>query len=216
MLDSALTLLALLPIYLIGTIPTGKLIAAMHGLDIHNTGSGNQGATNVARSLGKKWGLLTLFVDCGKGYLAIILSTLLSDSVNFYSVNFQALCGFSVVAGHCFSIPGKIKGGKGVATALGVFLAYNPWLALAALVFFSLTFLAAKIVSLASISSALLTPIAAIFLEIPGPFQASCAAIALLVIFRHKENLQRLIEGKEPRFQIKREPQAASSASGVK
>ena len=110
---SVLIALSLIPFYLLGAFPTGYLIARMNGVDVTAVGSGNVGATNVSRVVGKKAGIVTLLVDVFKGAFGVAVASGLSTSTLFV-----ALCAVAVVAGHCFSVPPYLKGGKGVATAL--------------------------------------------------------------------------------------------------
>lgn len=188
-------LISLLPFYLIGAIPTGFLLAKNKGIDITQRGSGNPGATNVARVLGKKSGLLVLGLDIFKGLFAVILATMVFDPSNMV-----ALAGFFAVLGHCFSIPPLFRGGKGVATALGVLLTLSPGCTFIGILTFATVFYSSRIVSLASLSAALAIPVFAIFLVKDQAVLWAIGAIAALVIFRHKTNLERLIRGEEPRF----------------
>ncbi|NLF24541.1 MAG: glycerol-3-phosphate 1-O-acyltransferase PlsY [Deltaproteobacteria bacterium] len=193
-----LNILALIPFYLCGTIPTGHLVAKHHGVPIEGEGSGNVGATNVARVLGKKAGLLTLTGDILKGFLAASLAGLISDNAAFI-----AAASVAVVAGHCFSIPGKLKGGKGVATALGALLHLSPVSALLGLAVFAVVFSAFRYVSLASVAAALTAPIYGILGQNIRTTNIAIILISLLVTFRHKDNLQRLSAGKEPKFKAR-------------
>ena len=197
-------ILAALPFYLLGSLPTGYLLAKRAGIDISKEGSGNVGATNVSRILGKKAGITTLAIDTAKGALAVIFAGyILGDAT------FGAVASFAVVCGHCFSIPGKLKGGKGVATALGVTLAINPVTGILALIFFAVVFYLSKIVSLASVGATLAVPAVAMLLEVEGPYQVALALIALLITYRHKANLIRITRGEEPRYSF-----TTSKASG--
>ncbi len=195
------SLLALIPFYFLGAFPTGRLIAASKGIDLEKVGSGNVGATNVSRALGKKAGLLTLLFDMGKGALAVLLAGLLSEHLLFV-----ALAGLAVVSGHCFSLPGKWKGGKGVATAFGSYLAFEPMSAGLALGVFLIVFSIWRYVSLASVAAALAAPFAILFsAEIQSTFLVFCA-ISILVVWRHKDNLHRLVEGRETKFSANKIP----------
>ncbi|MCB0336831.1 MAG: glycerol-3-phosphate 1-O-acyltransferase PlsY [Bdellovibrionales bacterium] len=198
-MQSLFSLLAVVPFYLFGCFPSGTLVAKAQGIDLSKVGSGNVGATNVARTLGKKAGVMTLMGDIAKGFLAVILARLLSDSISFY-----ALASVAAVAGHCFSIPGKLKGGKGVATALGCFLGlYWPAAIFGVLVFFAM-FGITRIVSAASIASAFLIPVSSILLQAPKEIFYALSAIGIIVVFRHRENIDRLIRGTESKFQFKK------------
>ncbi len=193
------TVLALVPFYLLGTFPTGYLVAKLHGVDITAVGSGNVGATNVSRVVGKRAGLLTLLVDVFKGAFGIALASGLSHKPDFI-----CLSGIAVVAGHCFSVPPYLKGGKGVATALGVIAVLSAKSAIVALVVFLSVFTTKRIVSLASMCAALAVPAYAIVANLPDYVAASEACIAVLLLYRHRENIQRLIEGREPKFTTKK------------
>lgn len=189
------TLIALIPFYLIGTFPSGYLLAKLRGVDITKQGSGNVGATNVARSLGKKAGILTLVLDLTKGLLAIYLASLLADQGWFV-----AAAAVAVVCGHCFSIPPLLKGGKGVATGLGVLIALAPGAGVTSVVIFVLLFSATRFVSLSSIVATLSAPIYSLVTNQPEAKSLALMTIALVIVYRHRENIQRLIEGRESKF----------------
>jgi len=190
-------ILLLLPFYLIGAIPTGQLLARARGVDLSQHGSGNVGATNALRVLGKRAGVLTLSGDVAKGALAVMLARLINNSSGYL-----ALVAFVTVAGHCFSIPGKLKGGKGVATALGVLGSLLPGATAFALLVFVIILWLSKLVSLSSVSAVLALPIAAMVLAAPDDLVYGAVCIALLVTYRHKANLQRIIEGREEKISV--------------
>ncbi len=190
-----LYLLALIPFYLIGTIPSGRVIAKLHGIKIEEEGSGNVGATNVARIVGKKAGLITLLIDIIKGFVAPLIGSLVSDSPDFV-----ATCGVSVVLGHCLSLPGFLKGGKGVATGLGVLLFFSPLLSLISVIMWVIIFSITRIVSISSIISVLLVPFLSLILIFPSYTALSLCIIGIVIVIRHKENIKRLVEGREARF----------------
>lgn len=191
------TTASLLPFYLIGAFPTGHLVARAQGVAIEEHGSGNVGATNVLRTLGKKAGALTFGGDFLKGLLAAAIGTALGGPA------YGAYAGAAAVLGHCFSIPGKLRGGKGVATAFGVFAFCTPLGALGAFGAFAVTLKLGKMVSLASITSALVAPLFAIFLAAPDEVLPALGAISLLVVWRHRPNIQRIVEGREPKMGAK-------------
>lgn len=186
---------ALLPFYLMGAFPTGVIVAKAHGIDITRRGSGNVGATNVARVVGKRAGVITLLVDVAKGAVGTLVATLL-----FGGSWLTAGAGVALVCGHCFSIPPWLRGGKGVATALGVLIALAPIGALVGVVMFAAVFWISRIVSLASIISSIAVPAYLLITNAPSDVSAAEGIIALLLVYRHKENITRLIEGREPRF----------------
>lgn len=198
MLGVIAVFVSLIPLYLIGCFPTGLLVARVYGIDITSKGSGNVGATNVSRVIGKRAGVLTLVGDALKGSIALLLATLISDTEWFV-----ALAGFVVVCGHCFSIPPWLKGGKGVATALGVLSFLYPLGALLAVVTFGVVFVLTRIVSLSSIVSALIVPLAVFATNQGESLGWALAGISFVIVIRHHQNIVRLIEGREPRYASK-------------
>jgi len=188
--------------YLLGSIPFGLLLAKLFGGgDVRRAGSGNIGATNVARVVGPLAGILTLGFDTAKGTAAVWLA----GRVTNQSATWMIIAAFAVMLGHCFPVWLKFKGGKGVATALGVFLALSPLAALSALLLFILFVAYWRFVSLGSVAAAAAMPLLIYFLWAPrhAPpmvVNVGTLAIALLVIYKHDGNLQRLVEGTEPQF----------------
>jgi len=188
--------------YLLGSIPFGLLLAKLFGgSDLRKSGSGNIGATNVARVVGPAAGILTLLLDAAKGALAVWLVGRLSGQ----SATLIMLAGVVALLGHCFPVWLKFKGGKGVATALGVFLMLAPLAALGAALFFLLVVLLWRYVSLGSVSAAAAMPLLVYFLWAPGhapPLVVIFGTLfaSALVIFKHDANLQRLVDGTEPKF----------------
>jgi glycerol-3-phosphate acyltransferase PlsY len=189
-------LLSLVPFYLLGAFPTGQLIAKVYGVDITSRGSGNVGATNVARVVGKRAGIFTLLGDALKGALGVVLAGLCVGEAWF-----PGTAALAVVLGHCFSVPPYLKGGKGVATALGVITVLYPSSSLVALATFGMFFWLWRIVSLASIGATLVVPMWALVTNAPDVVSVSLMLIAVVIVMRHEENIKRLIEGREPRFQ---------------
>ncbi|HEV1995251.1 MAG TPA: glycerol-3-phosphate 1-O-acyltransferase PlsY [Candidatus Acidoferrum sp.] len=188
--------------YLLGSIPFGLLLAKLFGgKDVRKAGSGNIGATNVARVAGPLAGVFTLVFDTAKGAAAVWLAGRVSDE----SATWMTIAAFVVLLGHCFPVWLNFKGGKGVATALGVFLALCPLAAVSALLLFVLCVAYWRYVSLGSVAAAAAMPLIIYFLWAPhhAPpiiINVGTLAIALLVIYKHDGNLQRLVEGTEPRF----------------
>jgi glycerol-3-phosphate acyltransferase PlsY len=178
--------------YLSGAIPFGLLIAKQRGVDVRAKGSGNIGATNVLRSVGKVEGALTLLADMLKGTIpAVVAYAVTGDS------GIAAAAGTVAVFGHVFPVFLKFKGGKGVATALGVLAYITPKAALGGvLVFATATFLS-KYVSLGSLSAAVAIPLLAAFFHYEQYSVAASILISLLVIVRHHANIRRLIKGTE-------------------
>lgn len=182
--------------YLLGSVPTGLVLArVVGGVDIRTTGSGNIGATNVSRTLGWKVGVLTLVGDCLKGVVPVLVAYRLGCTEGWL-----ALTGLAAFTGHIYTVFLRFKGGKGVATALGVFLALSPLSVLAALAVFGLVFWKWRYVSLASISAAAAMPLLVALIDRRGLIFLMSGVIALLVIWRHRENIQRLRLGTESKF----------------
>ena len=196
--------------YLIGSLPFGFLIARyVAGVDIRQSGSGNIGATNVARVLGKKLGLAVLVLDCLKGALPTAgLPWPLSDSASL-RLHLAVVSGTAAILGHMFPCWLKFRGGKGVATALGVALALAPLSTAAAFVVFVACMALTRIVSLSSILAAGSFCVAELWQLRPSPFgdetwslAAFSTLVPLLIIIRHRSNLVRLMQGTEPKFQF--------------
>lgn len=200
------TLLIAAAAYLFGSIPTGYLlIRIFRHEDIRSTGSGNIGATNVLRSGGKGLGLATFLLDVLKGCSAVWLGgwlgSLLMPGEPLRTA--QAIAALFAVLGHIFTIWLRFKGGKGVATGFGVFLAASPGAALAAITVFIVVLYLSKYVSLASVLGSLSFPFFAWFLikgEQPPAFLAAQLIVAALIIVRHHENIRRLLNGTENRL----------------
>ncbi|HTV82714.1 MAG TPA: glycerol-3-phosphate 1-O-acyltransferase PlsY [Acidobacteriaceae bacterium] len=202
--------LAALTAYLFGSIPFGYLLVRLvRKEDIREKGSGNIGATNVIRSGSKGLGALTFLLDALKGLFAVTLCGLVAGRAGLVPevrANVVALAAFCAILGHIYTVWLGFRGGKGVATAFGVFLALAPWAALAALGVFVLIFAASRYVSLGSILSAAAFPAFALWipdaLRIPRtPWATAVLFLApLIVILKHHQNIARLVSGKEYRF----------------
>jgi acyl phosphate:glycerol-3-phosphate acyltransferase len=194
--------LALLGGYLLGAIPFGLLLAKLaRGRDVRRAGSGNIGAANVARVAGLWAGLATLLLDAGKGAAAIWLAGLLTHD----HMAWVMAAGIAAVLGHLFPVWLKFRGGRGVATTAGVFLPIAPLAVVAAAMIWIVAMAAWRYASLSSILAAAAMPLLLYWLYAPGyhpPEVVSFAAIiaSLLVIWRHRANLERLVAGTEPRF----------------
>jgi len=188
--------------YLLGSIPWGLLIARIFGrVDIRQAGSRNIGATNVARVAGPAAGILTLVLDAAKGFAAVSLAARYSND----SATWMVIAGLAALMGHCFPVWLNFKGGKGVAAALGVFLALCAPAALAALAIFVLVAMYWKYASLGSIAAAAAMPLLIYFLWAPPHAPPTIIifgtmAASLLIIYKHDANIQRLVEGVEPKF----------------
>lgn len=181
--------------YLIGSIPVGVILGKLKGIDPRKTGSGNIGATNVMRAAGKKLGIITLLLDAAKGFLPIVAAK--AFGAGDYVI---AMVGLVVFLGHVFPVFLKFRGGKGVATALGVYLALRPMVILAAFVVFVVVFAIWRYVSLASMIAAMVVPIGLYLVGAPGAFIVMAILITLVVILRHKDNISRLIKRTESKL----------------
>lgn len=187
--------------YLLGSIPFGYvLVRVFRGADVRATGSGNIGATNVART-SPSLGVATLVLDALKGLAAVLLTSIIFPEQKTTTF----IAAVAAVVGHMFPAWLKFRGGKGVATGLGSFLLLTPKAILAAVAIFLLITTAFRFVSLGSIAAAASLPVLAILLgEAPSPAEgALIAAASLLIIFKHHQNIRRLISGVEPRFQLR-------------
>ena len=193
--------------YLLGSIPFGYILVRLFlKEDIRAKGSGNIGATNVIRSGGKGLGALTFLLDACKGYAAVVLAARIAAVPAFVSVNLQdaaALAALFAILGHIYTVWLGFKGGKGVATALGVFLALAPWAALGALGVFIVAVVLTRYVSLGSILAAVVFPIFALLLphQPRTPLMTAVLCIVpIIVILKHHQNIARLVQGTENRF----------------
>lgn len=189
--------------YLLGSIPFGFLLVRLFlKEDIRAKGSGNIGATNVVRSGAKKLGALTFFLDACKGFVAVwFVSRIALAPISHQDA--EALAALCAILGHIYTVWLRFKGGKGVATALGVFLAIAPLAAIAGLVLFIIVFALSKYVSLASILAAVVFPFFALLLpHVPyGPWLTAVIFIVpVIVIAKHHQNIARLMNGTEYRF----------------
>ncbi len=193
--------------YCIGSISFSVILSRKFaGFDVRDKGSKNAGATNVLRTVGKRVALLTLICDILKGVIAIVIAIIAGkiweDVVNVESLKY--LAGFFVILGHTFPIFFEFRGGKGVATALGVLITLNWKIGLICLIFALIIIAFTKMVSVGSILSAILYPILTIFMaEVEFGAIIISIFIALLVIFNHRENLKRIKEGTENKLSFK-------------
>lgn len=196
-MNNTLFILIMIAIYLIAAIPTGVVIARlMGGEDVRQKGSGNIGATNVYRVAGKLAGVLTLVGDTLKGFLPLLaFKTWLEPTPTQLGI-----ASAVAILGHCYPVYLKFKGGKGVATALGIFLVLSPKAVFFALIVFILTVAITRYISLGSVLAALSAPLVILLLNHPQPIFLATLFIAALVIWRHNSNIRRLLDGTENRF----------------
>jgi len=218
--------------YLLGSIPFGLIVSKTQGLDIREHGSRNIGATNVWRVMGRKFGLITFIADVLKGLAAVLLAKWLAarweihvplphghERVEFFPADYAGIAAaMGCILGHSFPIWLRFKGGKGVATSLGVIFGMMPCAALLAFAVWGVVFKLSRYVSLASIAAAAALPVIVVGLMFFGPAQGWLAvrgwgnfffsvAAALLVVRRHRENIKRLIAGTENRFGTPKPPE---------
>lgn len=201
--------------YLIGSINFSIILSKkMAGFDIREKGSGNAGTTNMLRSVGKKAALITLICDILKGVVSILIAVLAGKIIkNLDNALLVQLAGIFVIIGHTFPVFFKFKGGKGIATALGVLLMTNWQIGLICLVFALVLMALTKMVSVGSIAAAILFPILVAFIDqnyiVPTSnsnwsYLVFSIIIALLVIFNHRANVQRILNGTENRLSFKK------------
>ena len=189
--------LAVAAAYALGAVPIGYLVARAFGMaDIRRHGSGNIGTTNVLRTLGRLPAALTLVGDVAKGFGAVALGAALAGR----EPGVTAMCAFAAVAGNCWSVFLGFRGGKGVATALGVFARLVPWATLPAALVWIAIIASFRYVSLGSISAAACVPIGALLLGYPPSFAVATLAVCVVVIVRHRDNIARLLSGTERRL----------------
>ena len=205
-----MSLLLALASYLAGSIPFGLMIGrAVKGIDLRQHGSGNIGATNAGRVLGKKWGLICLVLDALKGLLPVaFLPALICGAAEPAMVeHLRVLAGVSTILGHMFSCWLGFRGGKGVATSLGVVAILSPWGLLAGAAAFFSTIAIWRIVSLSSMFAAITFGVYQLATLKPSPFAGEtwsqglfAIAVPLLILFQHRSNVRRLLKGEEPAF----------------
>lgn len=189
--------------YLLGSIPFGLIVGKIvKGIDIRKHGSGNIGATNVFRVVGKKWGTLVLVLDVLKGYMAPQLPTILAETAP--PVGWSLALGLGAILGHSFPVWLSFKGGKGVATSLGVFLGILFIPTALAFLFWSLVFVITRIISMASLSAAGLFPVLVYFFEKNSPdgllYFGVSFILSLFIFYTHRANVRRLLRGEEKRL----------------
>jgi acyl phosphate:glycerol-3-phosphate acyltransferase len=217
--------------YCLGSIPTGFLVAKFKGIDIRTVGSGNIGATNVLRILGTRAGIFVLAIDGLKGFVAV------AAIVNWYPElqqvapglfgtnasadaqlreNFGVIAGLFAVLGHNYTCWLHFKGGKGIATSAGVLAALVPLAFVTSLAAWIILFATTRYVSVGSLSAAAVLPFATWFTTRSWTLTIATGAMSALAIYKHKSNIQRLIQGTENRIGRKKTPPAGSATPGEK
>lgn len=195
--------------YLAGSIPFAVVVSRLMRLpDPRTYGSGNIGATNVLRSGNRIAALLTLFGDAAKGWIAVLVAAMLGVPVEMV-----ALVGFMAFLGHVFPVWLRLKGGKGVATAAGVLIAFDWRLGGAAIVVWLAVAVATRYSSLGSIVAALFAPVAAWLILGAGPIFVAVAAMSVLLVVRHQANIAKLLKGEESRIGEKKKSEAAKESA---
>ncbi len=198
--------------YLLGSVSFSVIISKkMAGFDVREKGSGNAGTTNVLRSVGKKAAVITLILDILKGVLAVLVAYIVGNIVKegVDKALLIQIAGLLVIVGHTFPIFFGFKGGKGIATALGVLLITNWNIGLICLVFALVLMVLTKMVSLGSISAAILFPVLILFMPhtaylVDGNYIIYSILIAVLVVFNHRANVKRLLNGTESKLDFKK------------
>ena len=191
--------------YLLGSIPTGFLVARARGVDIRTVGSGNIGATNAFRVLGKGLGIFVLLMDALKGFvaveLAIVIATVLPGPA---IVNLKITAGICAILGHNYTCWLRFKGGKGIATSAGVLIALVPLALVIILSIFIILFVLTRYVSVGSIAASFSLPFATWFTTRDTGLTIVTGAMGALAILKHRKNIQRLLSGTENRIQFKK------------
>lgn len=206
-----LTALYIVAAYLMGSIPFAVVSSKLFNLpDPRTYGSGNPGATNVLRTGKKAAAAFTLFGDASKGWLAVWLAIKFSPESAMVTM-VAAAVAISVFIGHLFPVFLGFKGGKGVATALGVLLALNVWVGLGALATWILMAVVFRYSSLSALVAAIGAPVYAYALDAPNEWVMTCGILSLLLIWRHKGNIRNLLAGKETRIGTKKNTDAQSA-----
>ena len=186
--------------YLAGSIPFGLLLGRLFaGVDVRQAGSGNIGATNVARTAGRRLGVLTLVLDAAKGALAVGVTAWMLGEPN--DAGWPAAAGLAAFLGHVFPVWLRLRGGKGVATAFGAFLVLTPWLTLLAAAVFAVAFAASRVVSVSSMSAAgVLALAAALEHGRYAPVTRVSLVVLAVIVIRHRSNIRRMLRGEESRL----------------
>lgn len=196
MSDTVLAIAFIAGAYLLGSIPFGLILGRLRGVDVREVGSGNIGATNVARSLGKKLGLVVLVLDLAKGALPVLLLRRLGLDARVHPFLLTAV-GMAPILGHCFPVWLRLRGGKGVATALGVFLAMDPAVTGMAALVFAVLYALFRVVSLGSMIATVSLATLLWLLDRPVPEVALGVLTAALILVQHRQNIRRLLRRAE-------------------
>ncbi len=217
-------LISLIPLaYLLGAVPFAMILAKLHGVDIRSVGSGNVGATNLSRALGKKWGYVCFVLDVLKGLMPMLAAKVFVTQVTTGNLALWLAVGSAAILGHIFPVYLKFRGGKGVATSFGVVLGLYPYFTLPGLIAFVLwasAVLIWKYISLASILAAVAFPVSLASLILLNddwridtlwPLFIVAILMPALVIYRHRSNIARLLKGTESKITEKKHTENSSS-----
>lgn len=204
--------LLLLAAYLLGAVPSSYLVArSLRGIDLRQHGSGNLGATNTFRVLGWKAATPVFLFDMAKGFVpAALFPRLDGEAAGAWALAY----GAAAIVGHVFSVYVRFKGGKGVATSAGVFLALAPWAVAVGLTVWLAVLALTGIVSAASVAAAAVVPVAVWATAGRGPVLWLSGALALFIIYAHRSNIRRLLRGEERSFRRRREPVGEAGREG--
>jgi glycerol-3-phosphate acyltransferase PlsY len=195
--------------YLLGSVPTGFLVGKARGIDIRTMGSGNIGATNAFRILGRSAGAFVLFADASKGWLAVQLAPIAAHLVSDVPADhLRIAAGIMAILGHNYTCWLAFKGGKGIATSAGVLVALVPWALLIILGIWTVVFLLTRFASLGSIAASFSLPFATWFTTGDAGLTAVMAALGALAIYKHRRNIRRLLDGTETRIRFKKKEAA--------
>ncbi len=181
--------------FLVGSIPVGLIVAKLKGVDLRKVGSGNIGATNVLRAMGKKPALITLAGDMLKGLIPVFISGYILDDPLY-----SGIVGLAAILGHDFSIFLKFRGGKGVATSIGVILAYSPLVSVLTVLVWIIVVFMTRYSSMGAIVSFMLLPLNIYVFDYSNERFLISIFITLLILFKHRENIGRLLSGREPKI----------------
>jgi glycerol-3-phosphate acyltransferase PlsY len=183
--------------FIFGSIPWGFIIGKLKGIDLRKTGSGNIGTTNVLRVIGKKEALATLLLDISKGFIPVMLLRLFYEESNMLLLGFT---GIAAILGHCFTPFLKFKGGKGVATSVGVILAFSPLAGLTTVIIWLSTFAVFRISSLSALVAFGVLPLVTMILRYPDEVTVFAFIITAIIYLRHLSNIKRLLKGTETKI----------------
>lgn len=181
--------------FLMGSIPVGLIVAKLKGVDLRKVGSGNIGATNVLRTMGKRPALITVAGDMLKGLIPVFISGYILDDPLY-----SGIVGLAAILGHDFSIFLKFRGGKGVATSIGVILAYSPLVSVLTVLVWIIVVFMTRYSSMGAIVSFMLLPLNIYVFDYSNERFLISIFITLLILFKHRENIGRLLSGREPKI----------------